>query len=58
MTAPIIGPRTLAQLQHALPIAEMALPDELRAACDTLVAPGSVVASHFNSAQWMRWKLA
>ncbi len=58
VTAPIIGPRTLAQLQHALPVADMALSDDLRAACDDLVAPGSVVASFFNSAQWMRWKMA
>jgi 1-deoxyxylulose-5-phosphate synthase len=57
VTAPIIGPRTLAQLQQALPVAGMALSDELRAACDALVPPGSVVASFFNSAQWMRWKL-
>ena len=57
VTAPIIGPRTLAQLHHALPVAQMALSDELRAACDTLVPPGSVVASFFNSAAWMRWKI-
>ncbi len=57
ITAPIIGPRTLAQLQQALPVADLALSDELRAACDALVPPGSVVASFFNSAQWMRWKL-
>ena len=58
VTAPIIGPRTLAQLQQALPVAEMVLSDEVRAACDALVPPGSVVASFFNSAEWMRWKLA
>lgn len=57
VTAPIIGPRTLAQLQHALAVADMALGDELRAACDALVPPGSVVASFFNSAAWMKWKL-
>ena len=57
VTAPIIGPRTLAQLQQALPVADMTLSDGLRAACDELVPPGSVVASFFNSAQWMRWKL-
>jgi aryl-alcohol dehydrogenase-like predicted oxidoreductase len=57
VTAPILGPRTLAQLQNLLPVLEMALPQELRAQCDVLVAPGSVVASFFNSAQWMRWKV-
>jgi len=58
VTAPIIGPRTLAQLQHALPVAGMVLSHELRAACDALVPAGSVVASFFNSAAWMRWKIA
>jgi len=57
VTAPIIGPRTLAQLKQALPVANMVLSDELRAACDALVSPGSVVASFFNSAAWMRWKI-
>lgn len=56
VTAPIIGPRTLAQLQHALPVADMALSDDIRVACDALVPPGGVVASFFNSAAWMRWK--
>ena len=32
--------------------------DEMRQACDALVAPGSVVASFFNSAAWMKWKIA
>jgi aryl-alcohol dehydrogenase-like predicted oxidoreductase len=57
ITAPIIGPRTLAQLQNLLPVMNMQLSDEMRAACDALVAPGSVVASFFNSATWMRWKM-
>ena len=58
VTAPIIGPRTLAQLKQALPVGGMQLPDELRLACDELVAPGSVVASFFNTAAWMKWKFA
>jgi len=58
VTAPIIGPRTMAQLQHALPVAGMVLSHELCAACDALVPAGSVVASFFNSAAWMRWKIA
>jgi 1-deoxyxylulose-5-phosphate synthase len=56
VTAPIIGPRTMAQLQQALPVADMALADDVRVACDALVPPGSVAASFFNSAAWMRWK--
>ncbi len=53
VTAPIIGPRTLAQLQTLLPVLEMALSEELRAACDALSPPGGVIASFFNSAPWM-----
>jgi aryl-alcohol dehydrogenase-like predicted oxidoreductase len=57
ISAPIIGPRTLDQLENLLPLLEMALPDALRDAADALVAPGSVVASFFNSAPWMKWKI-
>ena len=57
VTAPIIGPRTLAQLQNLLPVLELNLSDEIRTACDALVAPGSVVANFFNSATWMRWRV-
>ena len=56
ITAPIIGPKTMAQLESLLPVLGQRLSDELRQACDELVAPGSVVASFFNSASWMRWK--
>lgn len=54
ITAPLIGPRTLEQLEHLLPVLEMTLSDELRAACDRLVPPGSAVASFFNTAAWMK----
>ncbi len=57
ITAPIIGPRTMAQLENLLPLLETALPDSLRVAADELVAPGSVMASFFNSAPWMKWKI-
>ena len=56
VTAPLIGPRTLAQLQHLLPVLDMTLPEAFRRRCDELVPPGSVVASFFNSAAWMRCK--
>lgn len=35
---------------------EMTLSDELRAACDELVPPGSAVANFHNSATWMQWQ--
>ena len=56
ITAPIIGPKTVAQLTGLIPVLEMTLSAELQQACDELVTPGSVVASFFNSAPWMRWK--
>lgn len=58
VTAPIIGPRTVAQLENLLPVLEMSLSEELRAACDALVPPGSAVANFHNSAPWMKMRLA
>ncbi|MCU0491410.1 MAG: aldo/keto reductase [Chloroflexaceae bacterium] len=57
ITAPIFGPRTLAQLEHMLPVVEMSLSDELRAACDELVPPGSAVVNFHNTAGWMKMQL-
>ncbi|MFW5941638.1 MAG: aldo/keto reductase [bacterium] len=57
VTAPIIGPRTLEQLQEMLPVLEMNLDDDLRAACDDLVPPGSAVVDFHNSAPWMKMKV-
>lgn len=52
ITAPIIGPRTLAHLKDVLPVGEMRLPDDVRKACDELVPPGTAVANFHNSAGW------
>jgi aryl-alcohol dehydrogenase-like predicted oxidoreductase len=57
VTAPIIGPRNLAQLENLLPLLEMTLPEEIRAACDELVPPGSAVANFHNTAPWMKMTL-
>jgi aryl-alcohol dehydrogenase-like predicted oxidoreductase len=57
ITAPIIGPRTLEQLDHLLPVMELQLAETLRAACDQLVPPGSAVANFHNSAPWMKMKI-
>ena len=54
VTAPLIGPRTPAQLEPLLPILDMNLDDEIRKACDELVPPGSVVANFHNTADWMK----
>ena len=57
ITAPIIGPKTLEQLEHLLPVLEMSLEEGARRACDAFVPPGSAVADFHNSAPWMRMKL-
>jgi aryl-alcohol dehydrogenase-like predicted oxidoreductase len=54
VTSPIFGPRTMAHLQDVLPVLEMTLSDEERAACDALNPPGGVVANFHNSAAWMK----
>ena len=54
VTAPLMGPRTMQHLEDALPVVEMTLNDETRAACDALVPPGSVVADFHNTSGWMK----
>ena len=57
VTAPLCGPRTLAQLQDVLPVMEMSLTDEMDQSCDELIPPGSAIANFLNSAPWMKGKL-
>jgi aryl-alcohol dehydrogenase-like predicted oxidoreductase len=57
ITAPLIGPRTVEQLEHLLPVLDMELDPSIRQACDELVPPGSAVANFHNSAPWMKMKL-
>jgi len=54
VTAPIVGPRTLAQLDDALAVLDRSLDDDARAACDDLVHPGNAVVDFHNTAGWMR----
>jgi aryl-alcohol dehydrogenase-like predicted oxidoreductase len=58
VTAPVCGPRTLAQLEELLPVLEMTLSAEERAACDALVPPGGIVANFHNTAPWMKTTVA
>ena len=58
ITAPIIGPRTLEQFEHLLPVLAMQLPQETSAACDALVPPGSAVVDFHNTAPWMKMHIA
>ena len=58
VTAPLIGSRTLEQLEELLPVMDMELSADLRDACDELVPPGSVVTDFHNTADWMKTKIA
>ena len=57
ITAPLIGPRTLQHLEPLIPVLEMRLSDDLRAACDELVPPGSAVVDFHNTSHWMKMKI-
>jgi aryl-alcohol dehydrogenase-like predicted oxidoreductase len=54
VTAPIIGPRTMAHLEDALGILEKTLEDADRPLFDELVHPGNAVADFHNSNEWMK----
>jgi len=54
VTAPIIGPRTLEQLDDALGVLDLSLDDDARAACDALVHPGNAVSDFYSTAFWMQ----
>jgi aryl-alcohol dehydrogenase-like predicted oxidoreductase len=57
VTAPILGPRTLAHLDDALPVLEIKLDKGLAAALDEIVPPGSAVADFHNTSGWMKMRL-
>lgn len=54
VTAPIFGPRTLPQLQELLPVLDMTLSAEERAACDALNPPGGAVVNFHNTSGWLK----
>lgn len=57
VTSPIIGPRTQAHLEDALPVLEMTLKEEDRPIFDELVHPGNVVADFHNTSHWMKARI-
>ncbi len=57
VTAPIIGPRTIAHLDDALAVLNLSLTDEDRGFFDSLVHPGNAVADFHNSNPWMQARL-
>jgi aryl-alcohol dehydrogenase-like predicted oxidoreductase len=54
VTAPVVGPRTMEQLQDILPVLEMKLAEEERAACEAINPPGGVIVNFHNSAGWVK----
>lgn len=57
VAAALLGSRTEAQLEEALPVLDLNLDAETAAALDALVPPGSAVADFHNTSGWMRMKL-
>jgi aryl-alcohol dehydrogenase-like predicted oxidoreductase len=57
VTAPIIGPRTLAHLEEALGVLERTLDEADRPLFDALVHPGNAVADFHNSNEWMKARI-
>jgi 1-deoxyxylulose-5-phosphate synthase len=57
VTAPIIGPRTLAHLEDALGIIDKTLEDADRPLFDELVHPGTAAADFHNSNDWMKARI-
>jgi aryl-alcohol dehydrogenase-like predicted oxidoreductase len=57
VTAPIIGPRTLAHLEDALAILDRTLDEADRPVFDQLVHPGNAVADFHNSNEWMKARI-
>lgn len=57
ITSPIIGPRTMAHLEDALPVLEMALDLADVPLFDALVHPGNAIADFHNSNPWMKARI-
>jgi aryl-alcohol dehydrogenase-like predicted oxidoreductase len=57
VTAPIVGPRTLAHLEEFLPVLDMTLVEADRPLFDALVHPGNAVADFHNSNDWMKARI-
>ena len=57
ITCPILGPRTMEQLQSFLAVMEMHLSEADRPLFDELVHPGNAVADFHNSNEWMKARI-
>jgi aryl-alcohol dehydrogenase-like predicted oxidoreductase len=57
VTSPIIGPRTMDHIRSFIPVMDMTLSEDERAALDNLVHPGTAVADFHNSNDWMKARI-
>jgi aryl-alcohol dehydrogenase-like predicted oxidoreductase len=57
VTSPIVGPRTMAQLQEFLPVLDLTLDEATSARLDEIVHPGNAVADFHNGSGWMLARL-
>jgi aryl-alcohol dehydrogenase-like predicted oxidoreductase len=57
VTAPIIGPRTLAHLEDSLAVADRSLDEADRPLFDALVHPGNAVVDFHNTNPWMKARI-
>jgi len=57
VTAPIVGPRTLAHLEEFIPVLDKKLDDADRPLFDQLVHPGNAVADFHNTNDWMKARI-
>jgi len=57
VTSAIIGPRTEAHLDDALPVLDMQLDPAIAAALDQIVPPGTAVSDFHNTSGWMKMRL-
>jgi aryl-alcohol dehydrogenase-like predicted oxidoreductase len=54
VTSPLIGPRSVEQLEEMLEVADLRADGELRAAFDQLNPPGMAVSNFHNTSGWMK----
>jgi aryl-alcohol dehydrogenase-like predicted oxidoreductase len=57
VVAPLIGPKSVEQLEHLLPVMDIIISADVLAACDEICAPGSAVANFHNTAPWMKMQI-
>jgi aryl-alcohol dehydrogenase-like predicted oxidoreductase len=57
VVAPLIGPKSVEQLEHLLPVMDITISTDILAGCDEICAPGSAVANFHNTAPWMKMQI-